>query len=138
MNINTFGRQVEVTQDLKDLFAKKLGKLDKFFRDDADCNITLRERKNGRKVLEVTITATGPAANAAPVPVKQGTIPVNSADAALLDTLPGIGKVYAQAIIDERMAYGPYFYPEDVMDVKGIGVKRLEAIYDMLDLSPSE
>lgn len=90
------------------------------------------------KPASVTITATGPAANAAPVPVKQGTIPVNSADAALLDTLPGIGKVYAQAIIDERMAHGPYFYPEDVMDVKGIGVKRLEAIYDMLDLSPSE
>ena len=86
----------------------------------------------------VTITATGPVANAASVPVKQGTIPVNSADAALLDTLPGIGKVYAQAIIDERMVHGPYFYPEDVMDVKGIGVKRLEAIYDMLDLSPSE
>ena len=90
------------------------------------------------KPASVTITATGPAANAAPVPVEQGTIPVNSADAALLDTLPGIGKAYAQAIIDERMAYGPYFYPEDVIDVKGIGVKRLEAIYDMLDLSPSE
>ncbi len=59
MNINTFGRQVTVTQDLKDLFAKKLGKLDKFFHDDADCNITLRERKNGRKVLEVTITSGG-------------------------------------------------------------------------------
>ncbi len=59
MNINTFGRQVEVTQDLKDLFAKKLGKLDKFFHDDADCNVTLRERKNGRKILEVTITAAG-------------------------------------------------------------------------------
>lgn len=59
MNINTFGRQVEVTQDLKDLFAKKLGKLDKFFHDDADCNITLRERKNGRKILEVTITSGG-------------------------------------------------------------------------------
>lgn len=90
------------------------------------------------KPASVTITATGPAAKAAPVPVKQGTIPVNSADAALLDTLPGIGKVYAQAIIDERKAHGPYFYPEDVMDVKGIGVKRLKAIYDMLDLSPSE
>ena len=90
------------------------------------------------KPVSVTIIATGPAANAAPVPVKQGTIPVNSADAALLDTLPGIGKVYAQAIIDERMAHGPYFYPEDVIDVKGIGVKRLEAIYDMLDLSSGE
>ncbi|MBR6513847.1 MAG: ribosome-associated translation inhibitor RaiA [Clostridia bacterium] len=59
MNINTFGRQVTVTQDLKDLFEKKLSKLDKFFHDDADCNITLRERKNGRKVLEVTITSGG-------------------------------------------------------------------------------
>ncbi|MBR5515225.1 MAG: ribosome-associated translation inhibitor RaiA [Clostridia bacterium] len=56
MKITTFGRQVEVTEDLKILFEKKLGKLDKFFRDDADCNVTLRERKNGRKVLEVTIT----------------------------------------------------------------------------------
>ena len=59
MKITTFGRQVTVTEDLKILFDKKLGKLDKFFRDDADCNVTLRERKNGRKVLEVTITAGG-------------------------------------------------------------------------------
>ncbi len=59
MNITTFGRQIEVTEDLKELFAKKLGKLDKFFRDDADCNVTLRERKNGRKILEVTITSGG-------------------------------------------------------------------------------
>jgi len=57
VKITTFGRQVTVTEDLKILFDKKLGKLDKFFRDDADCNVTLRERKNGRKVLEVTITA---------------------------------------------------------------------------------
>lgn len=57
MKITTFGRQVEVTEDLKILFEKKLGKLDKFFHDGADCNVTLRERKNGRKVLEVTITS---------------------------------------------------------------------------------
>ena len=38
MKITTFGRQVEVTEDLKILIEKKLGKLDKFFRDDADCN----------------------------------------------------------------------------------------------------
>lgn len=59
VKITTFGRQVTVTEDLKILFEKKLGKLDKFFHDDADCNVTLRERKNGRKVLEVTITARG-------------------------------------------------------------------------------
>ena len=59
MKIITFGRGVEVTNDLKELFDKKIAKLDKFFRDDAQCNITLRERKNGRKKLEVTITSKG-------------------------------------------------------------------------------
>ena len=59
MKITTFGRQVEVTPDLKELFEKKLSKLDKFFKDDAEANITLRERKNGRKKLELTINAGG-------------------------------------------------------------------------------
>ena len=86
----------------------------------------------------VTIVASGPAAEAAPIPVKRGLVPVNTADAALLDTLPGIGEVYAQKIIEEREADGPYFYPEDVMDAWGIGEKRLEAIYDMLDLSSGD
>ncbi len=59
MKITTFGRQVEVTKDLKELFENKLSKFDRFFHDDAECNITLRERKNGRKKLEVTISAGG-------------------------------------------------------------------------------
>ena len=59
MKITTFGRQVEVTPDLKELFDKKLSKFDKFFKDDAEANITLRERKNGRKKLELTINASG-------------------------------------------------------------------------------
>lgn len=59
MKITTLGRQVEVTQDLKDLFDRKLSKFDKFFRDDAVANVTLRERKNGRKKLEITITSKG-------------------------------------------------------------------------------
>lgn len=59
MKITTFGRQVEVTEDLKQLFDKKLSKFDKFFRDDAVANVTLRERKNGRKKLEITITSSG-------------------------------------------------------------------------------
>ena len=59
MKITTFGRQVEVTPDLKELFDKKLSKFDKFFKDDAEANITLRERKNGRKKLELTINAGG-------------------------------------------------------------------------------
>lgn len=59
MKITTLGRKVEVTSDLKELFAKKLKKFDKYFSDDADCTITLRERKNGKKILEVTIVSSG-------------------------------------------------------------------------------
>ena len=54
MKINAIGRQVTVTEDLKKLFDKKLAKFDKFFRDDAEATLKLRERKNGRKILELT------------------------------------------------------------------------------------
>jgi len=59
MKINAIGRQVTVTEDLKKLFDKKLAKFDKFFRDDAEATVKLRERKNGRKIIELTITSGG-------------------------------------------------------------------------------
>ena len=59
MKINVIGRQVTVTEDLKQLFDKKLAKFDKFFRDDAEATVKLRERKNGRKIIELTITSGG-------------------------------------------------------------------------------
>ncbi|MBR4080787.1 MAG: helix-hairpin-helix domain-containing protein [Clostridia bacterium] len=86
----------------------------------------------------VTMTASGAAVKVEPIPIKRGEVPVNTADAALLDTLPGIGEGISQEIIAEREADGPFFYPEDLMQVKGIGDKRLEAIYDMLDLASGE
>lgn len=59
MKINAIGRQVTVTEDLKKLFDKKLAKFDKFFRDDAEATLKLRERKNGRKIIELTIISGG-------------------------------------------------------------------------------
>ena len=86
----------------------------------------------------LTFAASGRLAEIAPVPVQRGEVPANWADADTLMTLPGIGPVLAGEIIREREARGPFFYPEDLEDVKGIGPKRLEAIYDMLDLSSGE
>ncbi len=54
----------------------------------------------------------------------KGLIDVNRADEKTLDTLPGIGKVIAARIVEER----PYHYLEDLMHVKGIGDKRLAAM----------
>lgn len=46
---------------------------------------------------------------------------INTADAELLDTLPGIGPTYAERIIEYRTANGPFTRIEDIQNVKGIG-----------------
>ncbi|MEL6795980.1 MAG: helix-hairpin-helix domain-containing protein, partial [Planctomycetota bacterium] len=50
-------------------------------------------------------------------------IAVNSASAAELDLLPGIGPVYAQRIVDERSANGLFASIQDLQRVRGIGPK---------------
>ena len=56
MKITTVGRQMQVSEDLKALVAKKLAKLDKYFYDEGDATVTFSRRKNKER-LEVTISA---------------------------------------------------------------------------------
>ncbi len=58
MKLTLTGRHMQLTDDLKLLFEKKLSKLDKYFRDDASANIVL-SRKHGNECLELTITSSG-------------------------------------------------------------------------------
>ena len=64
----------------------------------------------------------------------EGPVAVNTADADELDTLPGVGEVIAQRIIEEREENGPFYYPEDLMNVKGIGEKTLEKLLSHIRL----
>ena len=79
--------------------------------------------------------AGGKTAQVQPIQVKTGEIPVNTADAIALQQLPGVGAATAEDILAEREMNGPFFYPEDLMQVHGIGEKKLDGMRDMLDLT---
>ncbi|WP_417502425.1 ComEA family DNA-binding protein [Marinobacter sp.] len=57
---------------------------------------------------------------------EQPTININSADAATLASLDGIGSSKAEAIIAYRKANGPFKTPEELANVKGIGARTVE------------
>jgi competence protein ComEA len=57
-------------------------------------------------------------------------INLNLATAEDLETLPGIGEVLAQRILDHRESNGPFTSVDELLEVSGIGEARLEDIRD--------
>jgi competence protein ComEA len=62
-------------------------------------------------------------------------IDINRAEPWLLEALPGIGKVTAQAIVNYRAENGPFQRIEDLLEVSGIGRATLENIEDFITVS---
>ena len=59
---------------------------------------------------------------------------INRATAADLETLPGVGPVLAERIVEYRETHGPFAEVEDLLDVAGIGGAKLASMREAIAL----
>ena len=59
-------------------------------------------------------------------------ISINQAGKEEFMALPGIGEILAERILDFREEYGNFSSVEELLNVEGIGKKRLEEILDLI------
>ena len=64
--------------------------------------------------------------------IRDKRININTADAQTLQSLPGIGEVLAQRIIDYRTENGPFTSVHDLEKVEGIGAKKVLDIIELI------
>jgi len=69
---------------------------------------------------------------------QEGPVSVNTAEKEELTELYGVGETIAEMIIAERRQNGPYYYPEDLEAVRGIGPATLLKFRSMINLSQDE
>ena len=89
--------------------------------------VSIPERQSDTVSPADTRPETDPADTALPVNI-------NTADAAELAQLPGIGEVLAQRIVDYRHAHGDFTAVEQLTNVEGIGEGKLEAILEQITI----
>ncbi len=95
---------------------------------------SLEERSNSPDP-RVPSTATGKISHSYSSNV-QGKTDINRADISELQTLPGIGPKTAENILSYRKERGCFNSVEELLKVKGIGPKKLEAIKDCVTCYP--
>lgn len=66
--------------------------------------------------------------------IQSNLININNANAAQLDTLPGIGEVTANKIINHREENGLFKSIEEIKKVNGIGDKKYEEIKNLISI----
>lgn len=97
--------------------------------DDADLDAVNLAAKlgDGDKVVVPTVGGDGGGEGEA-----GGKVNLNTADAAALETLPGIGPALAERILAYREEHGGFRAVEDLLKVSGIGPRKFEALADLV------
>ncbi len=96
-----------------------------------------RQLVDGEQLLVGLTPVTVAAPPGAAVPPPTNALPVaqvnlNTATSELLDTLPGVGPVTAQAILDWRTEHGSYSSVDELLEVDGIGEATLAGLRDLV------
>ncbi len=89
-------------------------------------------RSLGREKVSVSLEGKGE--DAAVAEMGESPVNINSAGLGELITLPGIGEKYARRIIELRRRQGRFESVDELLQVEGIGPKRLEKIRPMICL----
>ncbi len=89
--------------------------------ETASSTLTATDEARASTSDAVTVPATSP------IPVGEAApVDINSASAAELDGLPGIGPVLAQRIVDHRTEHGPFTAVQDLAEVQGISERMVD------------
>ncbi|MFL6142560.1 MAG: ComEA family DNA-binding protein [Labedaea sp.] len=95
--------------------------------------LNIARRLSDGEQLYVGVAAPAEAAvSAAPVPGSAGKVDLNSASVAQLDTLPGVGAVTAQRIVDWRTEHGRFARVDQLREVDGIGPAKFGRLKDQV------
>jgi competence protein ComEA len=84
---------------------------------------------DGQQVLVPRKAAIG---GAAPTEASTGPVSLSAATVEQLDTLPGVGPVTAQKILDYRAAHGAFRSVEELDAVPGIGPATVEELRELV------
>lgn len=82
--------------------------------------------------LPAVTSAAVPPLPVSTMPTEPSVININTATAEELQRLPGIGPLLAERIVAYRQENGPFEIPGELMNVSGIGEKKLEEIWDYI------